>query len=74
MATITISKTEYQKLKQQSSLFVKIAEEIARADFVYPYDYKYINNLIKKSLTDFNKNKCVEAKSIDKALVKFKKR
>lgn len=74
MNTITIPKTEYKKLKQQSSLFVKIVEEIVTADFAYSYDYKYINNLVKKTLTDFNENKCIKAESVDKALAKFKKK
>lgn len=73
MSTITIPKTEYQKLKQQSSLFAKIAEEIAKADFIYPYDYKYIDKIEKKALLDFKKGKCVKANSIDSALIKFGK-
>lgn len=74
MTTITIPKTEYKKLKRQSSLFLKIAEEIATAGFAYPYDYDYVNKLTKKAAEDFKRGKCVKANSIDDALVKSRKK
>lgn len=74
MKTVTIPKTEYQRLKQYSSAYFKIAEEITKDELVYPYDYKYINNLTKQALKDFREGKCVEAISINEALAKFKKK
>lgn len=74
MNTITIPKIEYKKLKQYSTAYFKIAEEITKAELFFPYDYKYIKNLTKQALKEFKEGKCVEAKTIDEALVKFRKR
>ena len=67
MTTVTISKTEYKKLKQYSIAYLKIAEEISKAELFYPYDYKYIKNLAQQALKEFAKGKSIEAKSIDEA-------
>ena len=77
MNTVTIPKTEYEILKRQSSAYFKIAEEITKDEMksaLYLYDYKYIKSLIKQTLDDFKKGKCVEADSIDKAVVKARKK
>lgn len=71
MATITIPKIEYKKLKQYSAAYLKIAEEISKAELFYPYDDKYIKNLTKQVLKDFAGKKGIEAKSVDEALAKF---
>lgn len=73
MATITIPKTEYKKLKQYSTAYLKIVEEITRMEPIYPYDYKYIKNLTAQALKDLKNGKGIEAKSVDEALAKFKK-
>ncbi|MBU1159797.1 MAG: hypothetical protein ABIJ28_03820 [Patescibacteria group bacterium] len=74
MANITIPKEEYKKLKQFSTAYVKIVEEIAKVEIMYPYDYKYIDKLTASALKDYKKGKCIKAKSIDEALSKFKKK
>lgn len=74
MATITIPKEEYKKLKQFSIAYVKIVEEIIKVEIMYPYDYKYIDKLTAGVLKDYKKGKCIKAKSIDEALSKFKKK
>lgn len=67
---ISISKKEYESLRQYHSAYIKIAEEIAKAERAYPYDYKYIADITRKS----KKEKWVEAKSVDEAMAKIKKR
>lgn len=74
MTTVTIPKTEYKRLKEYSSAYLKIVEEIAKTDLPYLYDYRYINDLTKQALKDFKKEKCIEAESVDEALEKFRKR
>ncbi len=74
MNTITIQKIEYKKLKQYSSAFLRIAEEVTKENLLYPYDYKYIDALTKKALADYKKGKCIEANSIDEALTLFGKK
>lgn len=70
MSTVTIPKREYERLKQRSSAYLRMAEEIVKAERVYPYDYKYIDRLAREA----KKGKWVEAKSVDEALSKTKKR
>ena len=70
MITITIPKREYERLKQHSSAYLRIAEEMVKAERVYPYDYQYIDRLIQEA----KKEKWIEAKSIDEALVKMKRK
>jgi len=74
MITITIPKTEYKKLKQYSTAYLKIAEEITKAELFFPYDYKYIKNLTKQTLKQFKEGKCIEAETVDEALIKFRKK
>jgi len=74
MSTITIPKTEYKKLKQYSTAYLKIAEEITKAELFFPYDYKYIKNLAKQALKEFKEGKCIEAETVDEALIKFRKK
>lgn len=70
MPTVTIPKREYERLKQRSAAYLRMAEEIAKAERVYPYDYKYIDRIAREA----KKGKWVEAKSVDEALSKTKKR
>lgn len=70
MITITIPKKEYESLKQYHSAYIKIVEEIAKAERAYPYDYKYIDRLAREA----KRGKWIEAKSVDKALAKMKRR
>lgn len=70
MSTVTIPKKEYESLRQHHSAYIKIVEEIAKAEHAYPYDYKYIDRLARKA----KKEKWIEAKSVDEALVKMKRR
>lgn len=70
MATVTIPKKEYESLRQYHAAYVRIVEEIAKAERAYPYDYKYIGRLTRKA----KKEKWFEAKSVDGALAKMKRR
>lgn len=74
MATITIPKTEYRKLKRYSSAYLKIAAEIAEAEKDFPYDYTYLDKLTKEVKTDYKNGRGIEASSVDAALAKFRKR
>lgn len=77
MTTVTIPKIEYETLKRQSSAYFKIAEEITKDEIktaLYPYDFKYVRNLTARALKDFKKGKCVEADSVDKALLKIRRK
>ena len=74
MPTVTIPQKEYERLKRYSSAYVKIAEEMADAERVYPYDYAYISGLMRTALRDHKKGKSISADSIDEALAKFKKK
>ena len=73
MTTVTIPKNEYRRLKQLSAVYRRIAEEIIRADHEYPYDYKYIDKLIKEEKSAYTKGRSIEARSVDEALAKSKK-
>lgn len=70
MTTITIPKKEYDSLRQYHSAYIKIVEEITKAERAFPYDYKYIGHLARKA----KKEKWIEAKSVDEALAKMKKK
>lgn len=70
MTTVTIPKKEYESLKQYHSAYIKIAEEIAKAERAYQYDYKYIDRLAREA----KKEKWIEAKSVYEALAKMKRR
>lgn len=74
MATITIPKTEYKKLKRYSSAYLKIVEEITDAEREFPYDYPYVNKLTKEARTVHNKGRTIEARSVDEAIAKFRKK
>jgi hypothetical protein len=67
---ISIPKKEYESLRQYHSAYIKIVEEITKAERAYPYDYKYISQLTKKT----KRGGWIEAKSVDEALAKFRKR
>ena len=73
MTTVTISKNEYQKLKRYSIAYLKIVEEITDAERFFPYDYRYIQKLVKEAKTAHKKRQTVEAASIKDALAKFRK-
>lgn len=70
MTTVTIPKREYDRLRQHSSAYLRMAEEIVKAERVYPYDYKYIDRLTREA----KKGKWFEAKSVDEALAKMKRK
>lgn len=70
MNTVTIPKREYRRLKQYSSAYLKIVEEITEAEREYPYDYKHIDRMAREA----KKGKWVEAKSVDDALARMKRR
>ncbi len=72
MTTVTIPKTEYQRLKRQASAFHKIAEEISRGAKDYPYDYDYIDGLTQKTRSEAKKGKLISARFVDEALSKFR--
>ncbi len=74
MNTITIPKNEYKRLKQYSSAYLKIAEEITKAEREFPYDYQYISKLTRRALSDYRGGHGIEAGSVDKALIKFRKK
>lgn len=74
MNTITISKTEYKKLKRYSSAYLKIVEEITEAEREFPYDTVLVGNLTKQARVDHKKGYSIEAKSVDDALTKFHQR
>lgn len=70
MSTITIPKIEYQRLKRQASAFHKIAEEITRAAEDYPYDYRYIDRLVRQTRVDARRGRLISARSVDEAAQK----
>ena len=70
MSTITIPRKEYQRLKQRSAAYVKIAEEVIKAEQEYPYDYEYIGRLSKET----KRGKWIEAASVEEALRKTQKK
>lgn len=74
MNTVTIPKTEYKKLKQRSSAYLKIVEHIADAEREFTYDYKYIRDFMKEARSAHRKGESVEARSVDEALAKFRKK
>lgn len=74
MPNITIPQKEYEQLRQFSSAYLKIVEEIAKFERVYPYDYKYIDKLARQARSAYKKRRFIEAGSVDEALSKFKKR
>ena len=70
MNTITIPEKEYKKLKERAAAYIRIAEEITKAEQKYPYDYGYIDHIVGEA----KRGKWIEAKSIDEALVKTRKK
>ena len=70
MSTITIPQKEYKRLKQYSDAYLKIAEEITKAERAYPYDYGYVESISRGA----KKETWAEADSIDGALAKMKKK
>lgn len=74
MTTVTIPKTEYQKLKEHSSAYLKIVEYITGAEREFTYDYQYIKGLTKEARDGRKKGKAIEAGSVDEALRKFRKK
>lgn len=67
MTTVTIPKKEYESLKQYHSAYLKIVEEIVKAERAYPYDYGYLDRLSR----EMKKGEWIEAKSVDEALANF---
>lgn len=74
MITVTIPKTEYKKLKEYSSAYLKIVEYITDAEREFVYDYKYIKDLTKEARNFHKKGKTIQAGSVDDALRKFRKK
>lgn len=74
MSTITISKTEYRRLKKHASAYRRITEEIVKAEEAYPYDYPYIARLMRETKSDVKKGRLIKAGSVDEALRKFRKK
>lgn len=74
MDTVTIPKSEYQKLKSFSSAYIKIAEDISLNERDFSYDHKYIDRLTKASIKEHKKGKAIEAGSVDAALKKSRGR
>lgn len=72
METVTIPKTEYHKLKRYSSAYLKIAIELADAEQEFPYDYKYIDKIMRDARLENKKKRSIEAGSVDEALRKFR--
>ena len=70
MNTITIPKKEYERLRERSAAYIKIVEEITKAEREYPYDYGYIDRLSREA----KRGKWTEAESIDAAMIKLRKR
>lgn len=70
MSTITIPQKEYKRLKQRSTAYERIAEEIIKAEREYPYDYEYVDLIVQET----EGGKWIEAKSVDEALAKAHKR
>jgi len=70
MATITIPQKEYKRLKRYSDAYRKIVEEITKAEREYPYDYDYLDCISKEA----KKERWTEAKSVDEALAKARKK
>lgn len=70
MNTITISRKKYKQLKQQSAAYIKIVKEITKAEQEYPYDSSFLDRVDREAL----KGKWTEAKSVDAALAKSRKR
>lgn len=65
---VSIPKKEYASLRQYHSAYIKIAEEMAKAERAYPYDYKYIDVIMRRANLDYKNGKAIEAKSVDQAL------
>lgn len=74
MARVTIPKEEYQRLRRYSAAYLKIAEELALAERVYPYDYPYIRALTRQALAEYQSGRAIIADSVAAALAKFKRR
>ena len=69
MTAVTIPKKEYETLRQYHDAYIKITEEITKAERAYPYDYKYIGRLAREA----KKEKWIDAKSVDEALARCRK-
>ena len=74
MVTVTIPKTEYKKLREYSSAYLKIVEYITDAEREFTYDDKYIKDLAKEARDSHKKGRAIEAGSVDEALKKFRKK
>ena len=74
MSTVTLPKKEYERLKRFSLAYLKIAEEITRGGLAYPYDYKFIRTLMRQAGKDYKRGRFVEARSVDEALAKSRKK
>jgi hypothetical protein len=70
MESVTIPKKEYKKLQQYKSAYFAILETITKNEPEYEYDIEYIDKLSKRAMKDYKSGKCIEAGSIDEALVK----
>lgn len=72
MATVSVPKKEYERLKQFYAAYLKIVEEITKAERAYPYDYRYLDLLTKQALRAHKRGETIEAESVNGALAKFK--
>ncbi|MDP1689542.1 MAG: hypothetical protein Q8L47_05475 [bacterium] len=72
MNKVTISKNEYERLKQHSIAYLRIAREVTESEDMYDYDMAYINRLTEQALKDHAHGKSVKARSIDEALTLIK--
>lgn len=74
MNTVTISKKEYEKLKKRSVEYDQLTKVMTKKEQDYPYDYDYIEKLVRQAKTDYKKGKCIEADSVSEALKIFNKK
>ena len=74
MTTVTLPKKEYERLKHFSSAYIKIAEEITKAENAYPYDYQFIRSLTRQARNDYKRGRFIEAESVDEAIAKLHKK
>lgn len=71
MNMVTIPKSEYLKLKRYSSAYLRIASEISDAERDFPYDYKYIDKIVKEAGIAHKSSRTIRASSVDEALKRF---
>ncbi len=72
--TVTIPKIEYKKLRQHSSAYLKIVEDITGAERGFAYNHKYIRDIFIEARIAHKSGRTIEAGSVDEALKKFRKK